>query len=189
MPSRQTDKNQTTTLVYKYGLVPHGYLKEEAIDALYKANQLWNRLVELHHENWQKLEQARCTAYSAYAGLKTQIEKLEEDIIHAYDAKRKLRVGSGSMSGSDPKIKLANQKIDELKDQRKKIWVDLKKERLNADKLIDKKAIEDERRKEFNKAVRVDQSGIYSSTSNEVGRDFANARERILQKPVTIVKK
>ena len=33
------------TRVYKYGLVPIGYPPQEAIDELFRANNLWNTLV------------------------------------------------------------------------------------------------------------------------------------------------
>lgn len=51
MVSRQTDKDVTEVRVYKYGLVPIGYLPEEAISELWRANNLWNSLVVLHNKS------------------------------------------------------------------------------------------------------------------------------------------
>ena len=49
------------TRAYKYGLVPIGYPPREAIDELWRANNLWNTLVALHRESRdvvQKLKEA-----------------------------------------------------------------------------------------------------------------------------------
>ena len=49
------------TRVYKYGLMPIGYPPREAIDELWRANNLWNTLVALHRESRdvvQKLKEA-----------------------------------------------------------------------------------------------------------------------------------
>ena len=62
MPSRQIDKDTTQTRTYKYGLVPKGYAPKAAINELYRANKLWNKLVEIHNENWKMLEEARKSA-------------------------------------------------------------------------------------------------------------------------------
>ena len=43
------------TRVYKYGLVPIGYPPEETIEELYRANKLWNNLVQINRENQAKL--------------------------------------------------------------------------------------------------------------------------------------
>ena len=49
------------TRVYKYGLVPIVCPPREAIDELWRANNLWNTLVALHRESRdvvQKLKEA-----------------------------------------------------------------------------------------------------------------------------------
>jgi hypothetical protein len=40
MVVRQKDKDETEVRVYKYGLVPIGYLPDEAISELWRANNL-----------------------------------------------------------------------------------------------------------------------------------------------------
>jgi multidrug resistance efflux pump len=76
MVARQQDKDTTTTRVYKYGLVPIDAFPKEAIYELKRANQLWNRLVALHHNHFEELEQARCNADSAYAQEKTKLAEV-----------------------------------------------------------------------------------------------------------------
>ena len=39
------------TRVYKYGLVPIGYQPKETIEELYRANKLWNALVQINRKN------------------------------------------------------------------------------------------------------------------------------------------
>ena len=42
------------TRVYKYGLVPIGYPPQEAVDELWRANNLWNTLVA-HRYRFQEV--------------------------------------------------------------------------------------------------------------------------------------
>ena len=51
MVVRQKDKDETEVRVYKYGLVPIGYLPDEAISELRRANDLWNTLVSIHYKS------------------------------------------------------------------------------------------------------------------------------------------
>ena len=60
MVSRQTDKDVTEVRVYKYGLVPIGYLPDDAVSELWRANNLWNTLVALHNKGRDDYEEARC---------------------------------------------------------------------------------------------------------------------------------
>ena len=50
-----------TTRVYQYGAVPLGPFPEEGIQLLYKANALWNTLVEIHNDGSESYDQARLT--------------------------------------------------------------------------------------------------------------------------------
>ena len=51
MVSRQTDSESTETRVYKYGIVPIGEVSEEAVEELWRANKLWNSLVDIHNKS------------------------------------------------------------------------------------------------------------------------------------------
>jgi hypothetical protein len=48
-----------TTRVYQYGAVPLGPFPEEGVEFLYKANALWNRLVEIHNDSSDHFDEAR----------------------------------------------------------------------------------------------------------------------------------
>ena len=54
------------TRVYKYGLVPIGYQPKETIEELYRANKLWNALVQINRENLAKWYDARCRVSEEY---------------------------------------------------------------------------------------------------------------------------
>ena len=58
MVSRQTDTEQTEVRVYKYGLVPIGFPTEEAISELWRANNLWNTLIDIHDKARNDYEEA-----------------------------------------------------------------------------------------------------------------------------------
>ena len=48
-----------TTRVYQYGAVPLGPFPEEGVEFLYKANALWDRLVEIHNDSLETYDHAR----------------------------------------------------------------------------------------------------------------------------------
>ena len=183
MPSRQTDKDSTQIRTYKYGLVPKGYVSDTAIDELYRSNKLWNRLVELHNENWNILEQTRKDASPPYAEITARAERLTTKIDNAYTHRRTLRVDAGSTKGDDPKTIIIDKNINELKKQRSDLWSDLKKERKIANTLIDFKALNKNRRDAFNEAVRSRNSMLGSATANEVKKNFDDASEKLMKKP------
>jgi len=64
---------KTTTRVYKYGVVfdlPIARnFPEDAISELFKANSLWNRLVEIHRDHQSIFEQSRRDASDDYRRL------------------------------------------------------------------------------------------------------------------------
>lgn len=183
MVSRQKDKESVQTRVYKYGLVLKTALPQEAISELYRANKLWNKLVELHNQNWQEFEAQRCAVDEDYANISKEAKLVSEQIDAAYDTRRLLRVETGNTEGNDPKTKVIDKKIKELKEQRSALWGNLKKRRNKIDNLIDKQALNQKRKDAFKHAVQVKQSGLSSQTADEVRRDFDNARDRIINKP------
>lgn len=183
MPSRQRDKQTTQTRVYKYGLVSKGYVPKEAIDELYKTNQLWNRLVDLHYKYWQELERARCAASPEYQSLFDAAKAIKGQIDEAYQESPKIENKTSSSKGNDPETETVNKCIKQLREKR-----DLKRKAMEAlrpklKELIDENALNKKRSDEFNKAVRVKQSGIMRDTANEVKNNFDTARERILKNP------
>ena len=183
MPSRQTDKDSTQILTYKYGLVSKGYVSDTAIDELYRSNKLWNRLVELHNENWKRLEQTRKDASPPYAEITARAEGLTTKIDNAYTHRRTLRVDTGSTKGDDPKTIIIDENINDLKKQRSDLWSDLRKERKIANTLIDFEALNKNRRDAFNEAVQSRNSMLGSVTANEVKKNFDDASEKLMKKP------
>ena len=121
MVSRQTDKDQTEVRVYKYGLVPIGYPSEEAISELWRANNLWNKLVEIHRQSREDYEEARCAAHLLYGEVAEKLTAINERIDLAYDDKRTARMKAGTRDPSDPLIKDANAVIKTLKAKREEI--------------------------------------------------------------------
>lgn len=179
MVSRQIDKDETQVRVYKYGLVPIGYLPDEAISELWRANNLWNTLVALHKKSREDYEEARCGAHLLYGEIAEKLTAINEKIDVAYDSKRTARMKAGTRDASDPLIKQANAVIKTLQDKRKAIYEELKPIRTEADTRVDKKALNDAFNKSVNEASKVKNTGgLYNVTAFEVQTNFKNGRER-----------
>jgi transposase len=180
MVSRQTDKETMETRVYKYGLIPLGYPPEEAISELWRANKLWNKLVELHRKSRDDYEEARCKAHRLYGEVAERLAAINEEIDQAYADKRTAQMQARTRDASkSPLIKEAIAAIDKLREKRKAIYAEMKPIRKEADTHIDKKALTDAFRKTVNEAVKVKNTGgLYSVTADEVKRYFTTARER-----------
>ena len=67
-------EKEFTTRVYQYGAVPLGPFPQEGTDFLFKANNLWNSLVEVHNENRQDYDQALRDADKEYHTLSKELE-------------------------------------------------------------------------------------------------------------------
>ena len=179
MVSRQKDKDGTEVRVYKYGLVPIGYLPDDAVNELWRANNLWNTLVALHNKSRDDYEEARCAAHLLYGEVAEKITAINEKIDKAYDDKRAARMRAGTRDASDPLIKEANAAIKALQDKRKTIYEELKPIRDEADTRVDKKALGDSFNKAVNEVSQVKNTGgLYNVTAFEVQTNFKNARER-----------
>jgi len=177
--SRQTDKDKTEVRVYKYGLIPVGYPPEETISELWRANNLWNTLVGLHYKHREKYEEARCEAHLLYGEVAERLAAIDEKIEQAYDDKRTARMKAGTRDAADPLIKEANAVIKALKDKRKAIYEELKPIRIEADKRVDKSALNSAFTKDINEATQSKNTGgLYSTTANEVKESFKTARDR-----------
>ena len=173
-----------TTRVYKYGAIPLGPFPTEGVDQLFRANQLWNKLVEIHNEHSEYYDQARRDADEEYNTLSVELDNVEERVKKAFTEKRNARNKASSRDADHPLIKAANDKIDALFVERRELWDGIKTPRARADKLIDKDALN----KAFNTAVkaaqRVDNTdGLDSVTANEVARNFKAARSKVFQNP------
>lgn len=182
MVSRQVDKDATETRVYKYGLVPIGTFPEAAISELWRANNLWNNLVEIHRKNHDDYNKACCAAHSPYAEILNKHNAIKDEIKQAYDDKRTARMRAGTRDASHPLIKDADKIIARLKEKRKAIYAELKPIRVKADKLLKESGKKQELNTAFteqaNKIVRAKNSGLYSNTAGAVFENFKNARDR-----------
>ena len=175
----QKNLDETEVRVYKYGLVPIGYIHEEAISELWRANNLWNTLVSLHAKSREDYEEARCTSHLLYGKMAKNLTAINKKIDNAYDDKRTARMKAGTKDASAPLIKEANDVINKLKDKRKAIYEQLKPIRIEADTQIDKRALSDH----FNRAVKEacqvkNTGGLFRNTADEVSKNFKNARKR-----------
>ncbi len=173
-----------TTRVYQYGAVPLGPFPEEGVEFLYKANALWNRLVEIHNDSQEAYDQARRDADEEYNLLSKELDELEDKISDAFAEKRNARMKAGTRSSSDPLIKAANDKIGGLRAERKDLWDKIKPARKRATGLIDKKALNDSFNAQVKAAQRSENTGgLDSNTANEVYRNFREARDRVFNTP------
>ena len=88
------------TRVYKYGLVPIGYQPKETIEELYRANKLWNALVQINRENLAKWDDARCRVSEEYRSKLDELDSIKECITQAYDALRAARQEEGTKAAA-----------------------------------------------------------------------------------------
>jgi len=167
-----------TTRVYQYGAVPLGPFLKEGVDFLYKANALWNTLVEIHDDSLKAYDELRRDADEEYKLLGDELDQLEQLITDAFAEKRNARMKARSRSSSEPLIKAANEKITDLQAQRKKLWTQINPVRKRATKLIDTKALNDAFNDRVKAAQRSDNTGgLDGHTANEVYRNFREARQ------------
>jgi transposase len=178
MVSRQTDRESSEVRVYRYGIVPLGPFPEEAVEELYRANNLWNRLVELHNQNYEQLQDARCAANSAYAELMDQLAGLNEKIDVAYDAKRTARMLATTRAPDHPDLIKANKGIAGLKSDRSALYKKIKPARSAADKNVDKEQLKTQFREAVNDACKAQNTGLYNVISYEIRAYFETARNR-----------
>ena len=173
-----------TTRVYQYGAVPLGPFPKEGVDFLYKANALWNTLVEIHYDSLEAFDAARRDADEEYTLLSDELDQLEQQITDAFAEKRNARMKARSRSSSEPLIKAANEKITDLQSQRRKLWTQINPVRKRATKLIDTKALNDTFNDRVKAAQRSDNTGgLDGHTANEVYRNFREARQKVFNTP------
>ena len=115
-----------------------------------------------------------------------KILAMNEKIDKAHDDKRTARMKAGTKDASHPLIKEANAIITMLKEKRKILWEAHKPIRKEASSLVDLKPLNEAFRKSLNDAVQVKNSGIYSTTANEVKNNFKIARERCFKTRSTL---
>ena len=174
------------TRVYKYGLVPIGYPPREAIDELWRANNLWNTLVALHRESRENWDDARRTASILYSERMDDLEKKNDEISEAFDGLRQARMDEGTKDESNPRLKSERAIINRLKEERSTIYADLKPLRKDADDKIDKKALNDDYRNKCKAAVSVKNSKIYSRTAEQIYANFRTARDKAFKENATM---
>ena len=115
-----------TTRVYKYGAIPLGPFPTEGVDQLFRANQLWNKLVEIHNEHSEYYDQARRDADEEYNTLSVELDNVEERVKKTFTEKRNARNKASSRDADHPLIKAANDKIDALFFERRELWDGIK---------------------------------------------------------------
>ena len=186
MVARQRADSATRTVVYQYGAVPIGAFPAEGIDELWRANRLWNQLVELHNKNRQSYESARRAASDAYALISESIALKQAEIDQAFKDKRKARMEAGTKDADHPLIVSANAVIDTLMAERKTLYDKAKPLRKHADESLDKKALADQFREAVKRNRRVEQSGIASVLADQVVAYFQTAREKAFKDAATL---
>jgi len=186
MVARQRADTATRTVVYQYGAVPIGAFPEEGRNELWRANRLWNQLVELHNKNRQSYESARRAASDAYALISESIALKQAEIDQAIKDKRSARMQAGTKDADHPLIVSANALIDTLIVERKTLYEQAKPLRRQADESLDKKALSDQFREAVKLAQRVEQAGISATLANQVAAYFQTAREKAFKEAATL---
>lgn len=185
-----------TTRVYKYGAVPIGgedvpntsrkTLPQAAIEELYKANRLWNRLVELHREHGDIYHAEREKADPEYKAIMKKINLANKKISEAYEAKRTARMKAGTKDATHPLIIEANEKKNALLKECKELYEARKPLAKKADEKIGKKR-KKQLNKAFNDAVNVaikgENSQLGSETANSIRQYFRTARDKAFKDP------
>ncbi|MDA1295897.1 MAG: zinc ribbon domain-containing protein, partial [Proteobacteria bacterium] len=159
------------------------YPPQEAVDELWRANNLWNTLVALHRESRENWDDARRAASIAYSEKMDALEKKQAEISQAFDALQQVRMEEGTKDESNPKLKLQRDVINRLKKEQGVIFDELKPLRKDADKVLDTKQLNDDFRKKVNTAASVKNNGLYNPTADEVVRNFKEARQKVLSNP------
>lgn len=121
------------TIVYKYGLTPHEVPKE-AIDELWRANRLWNSLVEYDHQNSESYRNLINSSTPELQALTDRIAEKNEHLVELLDNQRKVRQQSRKRNLSDDGVKqdIAGIKV-ELKDLRAQAKIERAKAKLVAE--------------------------------------------------------
>jgi IS605 OrfB family transposase len=175
------------TRVYKYGLIPIGYPPQVAIDELFRANNLWNTLVALHRESRENWDDARRSASILYSEKMDELDKKNEDISEAFNGLNQARMDEGTKDETGNKRLQAERAIiNRLTKEQKEIYAELNPLRKEADKTVDKKALNDEYRKKCNTAVSAKVSGVYSRTAGELYAYFRTARDKAFKDKTTL---
>ena len=173
-----------TTRVFQYGVIPLDAFPKEGIDELFRANHLRNELVDLTRKSREKYDQARCKANGEYATLTKKLKKLNQQIDGAYDNKRNARMKATTRDASHPLIKEANEKIRALEQTKSKLYKELKEAREVADKIVDKKALNNEFFSTMNQLARVgNNNGIGSYNADEIKQYFKTSWQQTLKDP------
>ena len=176
MGKQQKISDAVSTRVYKYGIIPKGPFPEEAIEELWRANDLWNKLVAIDREAKAVFDQKRREASPEYNILAQQRDVLDEKLDEAFKTKRQARQQAGTKDREHPLIVKANQMIDALKKERKVLFADIKTVREKVDRSLDKTQLNKALKKKMLSTKK--KSGLYSYTADEVFDYFDRARAR-----------
>jgi len=184
MASRQTDKNSSETRVYKYALRSREPFPEEAIKELRRANDLWNRLVDIDCDNQRRWKEAYSDVSPILQQLHQDLEHLKDAIHHAYrDLKQKRMLEQTRSAKESPAVKDAQNTINDLKSKRSALYAEIKETKASVKDLIDTQNLKETYNNDIRKACQVKQCQIYSQTADEIARDFATARDRVFKTP------
>jgi len=179
----------TTTRVYKYGLIPVGYLPDSVIGKggeLHRANNLWNTLVALHRESRENWDDARRAASIHYSEKMDEFDTLQKSITLQKKALRQARMEDGSKTGETPRVKSEYAALKRLFQESKDLSAELKPLRKDVDGKIDKKALNEAYRDKCKQAVSVKNCGIYRRTADQIYVNFGTARDKAFKENATM---
>ena len=138
---------KTVTRLYKYGVVFNLSIarnfQENAISELFKANCLWNRLVEIHWDHQSIFDQSRRDASDYYRKLGKEIDRLNDEIDTGYKVDlRKAHLAASDRNKNHPINKLVHDKIKQLKAERSELYKAIKEPRKTATAEVDTSALD-----------------------------------------------
>jgi len=182
---------KTVTRVYKYGVVfdlPIARnFPEDAVSELFKANKLWNRLVETHRDHQKIFEKARRKASKDYRKKAEKIDTLNKEIDTCYKVDlRKAHLAASDRNKNHPINKLVHDKIKELKAERTELYKAIKEPRKIATAEVDTSALDDAFWRDVKSACLIENSQIDSSIANEIQRYFKTARSKAFSDRATL---
>ena len=185
MPRNTQTTQKIQTRVYKYGLILKDEFPEEAVNELKKMNALWNRLVELHRDNDETFRILRGDAHPEFRDALEEYETFDPLIKEAYRQKNIIENQVGTKDKYHPENEKQWTQIRELKKQRKQFYDEIVKPlRQQADKLIDKKALNEDFKRQCNVAcLKENNGGIYSHNAGAVKDYFDTSRGKVLGDP------
>jgi hypothetical protein len=175
------NKIKPLVIVRKYDLFPPLNWGDDCRDHLYMGNELWNRLVEIEHQNQKEWHEV-FEQDPDYAALKARADRISEEIDQLWEERKRRR--AELRTKATPEDEAFEKAINEKKKVRSAIWADSKKLRSKLKKQFEHqlKLVETTRKE---RAVRARQEAaaknVFWGTYNAILDSYRVARSQALK--------